>query len=180
MEKLSNRIIERLLLIDETPSEIKPFMIDYLLVVDKYIENIENRQDQAIETLKLKAFNIKAVSELLGISRTTPYNHNALIKRYIDISESLLREHNPLDQLSLQKEINQKLKNDIEMLYDRDITLEIQKQRSRTLTDRLNEKKKEIERLEVINRELSLENQVLKRATKNQSPKTKNIKSIKD
>lgn len=169
MATISDRIIERLQMLDENPSEIKPFMIDYLNKVDEYIQDIENNQKQAIEALKLKDLNVSAISNLLGTSRTTPYNHNALIKRYMDISEVMLRSDNPLDQMKLLEVEIDKLKREVEMLYDRDITVEIQKQKSRVLSDKLKEKKLEIERLEARNRELSLENQKLKRISKSNS-----------
>lgn len=173
MENLIERINEKLLSIGEDPQKVKPFMLEHLAKIETYLISLESDYNAALNTLKLKGCTISAISKKFNMSRTTLYNHDALLKRYIEATEALFITSSPIYQLDRLKAENKNMKKEIEMLYDRDITLEIQKQEIRELANRLKEKNKEVNRLENRNRELSSEVISLKCANKSVAKITK-------
>lgn len=179
MENLSERINEKLKLINEDPDTIKPFMIEHLSKIEGYLASVELKYYEAFDTLKLKNISVSAVSKHFNMSRTTLYNHNNLLKRYIEATEALLLSDSPLIQLDRLKAEISNMKAKIEMFYDRDITLEIQKHELHELSNRLKEKNKEIQRLEARNRELSSEILALKRDNRTTTSNVTNLNRSK-
>lgn len=166
MENISEITNKKLELIGEDPSKIKPFMMDHLKNIEEYLTAIEAKYNDALDILKLKDCSVSNVAKQFNMSRTTLYNHNSLLKRYIEATEALLLENSPIHQVEKLKTEITDSKNQIDMLYDRDITLEVQKHEIHELSNRLKEKNKEIKRLETRNRELSSEVMALKRENK--------------
>lgn len=173
MENLDKRINEKLKSINEDPEAIKPFMMEHLRNIENYMSNIENDFNMAIEALKLKDCTVSAVAKELSMSRTTLYNHNHLLKRYIEATQAYLLESSPTYQSDKIKAEIANMKTKINMLYDRDITLEIQKHEISELSNHLIGKSIEINRLETRNRELSSELHALKTENKSISTLTK-------
>lgn len=177
MDEIINRINEKLELINENYQLLKPFMKNHLKDIETYIIKVEKNQENAVKILNSNQLTLTAIANKLKMSRTTLYNHNQLLKRYINASESLILRENPLTLIEEQKNNINKLEDDIDMLCDRDITLEIQKHEIKELSNRLKEKTNEIKRLEKRNRELSSELYDLKYE---QRRKSKNVLSLKN
>ncbi len=155
MDKLNQRIEKKLILIGEDIKGIKPFMIEHLRMVETIIVTIEAEHAQALKTLKLRDLSISAIAKNLNMSRTTLYNHNQLLKRYITMSEEQVKNNDPFFQIDYLKEKVNELNETIIQLYDRDIREQIQNHLVHELTKKLQEKGKEIQRLESRIRDLS-------------------------
>ncbi len=176
MQDIGNRINEKLISIGEDSATTKPFLLEHLTNIENYLINLEKTFNEALEIIKLKDFSISNIANELNISRTTFYNHNQLLSRYIDVSEKLMTKDNPLVQLEAKTSEIRRLRAEIDMLYDRDITIEIQKHEVKELTDRLKEKNSEINRIEKRNRELSSELHNLKKLLKNNASSVSTLK----
>lgn len=74
---------------------LKPFMKEYLAKIETIIQNKKAIQDNTLKTLKENTLSVSSISKELGCSRTTLYNHNQLLKRYIEFSEGLFNQDNP-------------------------------------------------------------------------------------
>jgi DNA repair exonuclease SbcCD ATPase subunit len=176
MQEISNRINEKLISIGEDPAKTKPFLLEHLTNIENYLINLEKTFNEALEIIKLKDFSISNIANELNMSRTTFYNHNQLLSRYLDVSEKLITKDNPLIQLEAKTSKIRRLKAEIDMLYDRDITIEIQKHEVKELTERLKEKNSEINRIEKRNKELSSELHNLRKSLKNITSNAEPIK----
>jgi DNA repair exonuclease SbcCD ATPase subunit len=176
MEEISNRINEKLMFMGEDPAKTKSFLLGHLKKIENYLINLEKTYKGALEIIKLKDLSISNIANELNMSRTTFYNHNRLLSRYIEASEALLHKDNPLVQLEAKLSEITKFRAEIDMLYDRDITIEIQKHEVKELTGRLKEKNSEIKRIEKRNRELSSELHKIKKLLKDNISNTSSLK----
>ena len=146
MERL-NKIKQKLADIGENYDNLKPFMQDYLNKIEIFIESKEKAQNKAVEILKSTLYNVSDVSKELGCSRTTLYNHNQLLKRYIEASIAIFNKGNPYISCDKLKESKQKLQEQVNLMENRDIYLEIQKYERKILTDKISDQNIEIELL---------------------------------
>lgn len=151
------RIKQKLAQLGEDYDAIKPFMQRYLAKVEDHATTQEIKQQEAIKTLKGGLYNVSDVSDELGCSRTTFYNHNQLLKRYIEMSIDSLNKENPYFAFEKIKESNQRLQNQVYLMENRDIDKEIEKHEKKLLMERISEQNKEIERLQARVNELSAE-----------------------
>lgn len=179
MEKISERINTKLISMGESPATTKPFLIEHLKNIETYLIELEKVYKEALEIIKLKEFSVSGIAYELNISRTTFYNHNKILSRYIEASEALLSKDNPYVKLEAKTSETRRLRAEIDMLYDRDVTIEIQKHEVKELTARLKEKNSEIKRIEKRNRELSSELHVLKQSLTNNASNVSPMKSKK-
>lgn len=163
MEKI-DKIKLKLTKLNENYDDLKPFMQDYLYRIEEFIENKEKVQNEAIKILKTSSYNVSDVSKELGCSRTTLYNHNQLLKKYIEISITLSEENNPYVAYEELKRSKQKLQEQVNLMENRDIDIEIQKHEKKVLNNKIIEQNKEIERLQTRVNELSSELHQLKKS----------------
>ena len=150
-------IRQKLSAIGEDYDALKPFMKEYLDKAEEYISLKETAQNEAIERLKKASYNVSDVSKGLGCSRTTLYNHNQLLKRYIEASIESSNKGNPFIAYEELKESKQRLQTQVNLMENRDIELEIDKHEKKVLTDKIKEQTAEIERLQARVHELSAE-----------------------
>lgn len=155
MEDTRKKIDDKLRLIGVDPEHLKPFIKKHIEKIEIYLTTLSDKNDLALEVLQSKKHTASAIAKELAMSRTTLYNHEGLLKRYIDISAKELLEKNPVWQLAQQKQVIDNLQVAIDKLEDRDVTIEIQKHEYNKLLNKLNDKQQEIIRLEKRNRELS-------------------------
>lgn len=155
-------IKEKLANIGEDYDDLKPFMQEHLNKVEEFISNREKIKNEAIELIKNASYNISDVSKELGCSRTTLYNHNQLLKRYIEASVAISNKNNPYILCEYLKESREKLQEQVSLMENRDIDIEIQKHEKIVLTNKVLEQSKEIERLQSRVNELSSELHQLK------------------
>ncbi|HEY5587754.1 MAG TPA: hypothetical protein VIK86_02225 [Candidatus Paceibacterota bacterium] len=141
----------------EDYGSLKPFMQEYLTNIEGLISEKTKIQERAIETLKNNTFSISSISKELGCARTTLYNHNQFLKRYIESSETIFNKSNPYVAYDNLKVSNGKLQEQISLMEDRDIVTEILKQENAEINKMLKESKIENARLHVRNLELGSE-----------------------
>lgn len=66
-----------------------------------------------------------SISNELNRSRTTLYNHGALLKRYIKLSEQYYNVSNPYEQVEVLKADITRLDNQVNLMMGRDIDTEL-------------------------------------------------------
>ncbi len=157
---------------------LKPFMKEYLAKIETIIQNKKAIQDNTLKTLKENTLSVSSISKELSCSRTTLYNHNQLLKRYIEFSEGLFNQDNPFIAYDELKASVGHLKAQVSLMEDRDISMEVLKQEKSELSKMLKEKNKEIKRLQARVTEISSEMYQLKTTT--HAKKTSNIVNIKN
>lgn len=155
-------IRENLKAIAEDFDELKPFMQKRLVEVETVIQNRREEQENAVEILKSTDYSLKSIANEIGASRTTLYNHEQLLKRYIEYSASIASSTNPLlkiDKIQAEKSL---LQEEITKLMERDVDIELMRIQNKELSTSLEGKNTEIERLQKRISELSEENHKLK------------------
>ena len=129
---------------------LKPFMQEWLCKVEEVIQRKKAAQSEAVDTLKTIDFSVKAIAAEINASRTTMYNHQQLLRRYIKTAATKVQT----EKTGLQEQIDK--------LMLRDVDIELLKQENRNLAAALEGKNNEIKRLEERIMLLSSENQRLK------------------
>lgn len=155
-------IRENLKAIDEDFDELKPFMQKRLVEVETVIQNRREEQEKAVEILKSTDYSLKSIANEIGASRTTLYNHEQLLKRYIEHSAAIASSSNPLLKVDKVQSEKSLLQEEITKLMERDVDLELMRIQNRELSTSLEGKNSEIERLQKRISELSEENHKLK------------------
>lgn len=155
-------IRENLKAIDEDFDELKPFMQKRLVEVETVIQNRREDQENAVEILKSTDYSLKSIANEIGASRTTLYNHEQLLKRYIEHSAAIASSSNPLLKVDKVQSEKSLLQEEITKLMERDVDLELMRIQNRELSTSLEGKNSEIERLQKRISELSEENHKLK------------------
>jgi hypothetical protein len=112
------------------------------------VEEQEDIQCEAIKTLKDNVLTPVAIAKKLGCSRATLYNHNQILKRYIEHSSECMTKKNPLSEIGEIACKRQMLEEKVALMEIRDINNEQLKHEYRTLTDLLKGKNSEIQRLQ--------------------------------
>jgi len=155
--EINGIIKQNLIEMGENYESLKPFIKDYLIKIETIITTKKAIQNESLKEIKNNSFSVSLISKELGCSRTTLYNHNQLLKRYIEFSESLFNQGNPFISYEDLKASVKKLKDQISLMEDRDIHTEILKQEKSQMVNMLKEKNKQIERLHARVNELSSE-----------------------
>lgn len=151
--------------IGEEYDSLKPFMKTWLEKVETEIQSRYNTQAEAAETLRSLDYSVKSIASSIGASRTTMYNHEQLLKRYIEHSAAVASASNPLSLIDKVQAEKSLLQNQVTKLMERDVDMELMRLQNRELSTSLEGKNTEIERLQTRISELSEENRKLKSGT---------------
>jgi len=89
-----------------------------------------------------------SIAQKLGCSRTTLYNHNQLLKRYIEYSAECLAAKNPLAEIEIHAYKRKLLEEQVALMEIRDIKNERLQHDYQMLTDLLKCKNAEVGRLQ--------------------------------
>ena len=146
----------------EDYDSLKPFMQKWLLKVEEAIQQKETQQNEALDKLKTADYSVKTIAESVGASRTTMYNHQQLLKRYIEHSYQASASSNPFSTISKLQEDKSLLQGQLSKMIERDVDVELLKMENVSLVNTLEGKNAEIKRLEARVSELSEENHRLK------------------
>ena len=153
-----NKIIkEKLAAIGEDYDALKPFMRAHLERVETFIQDKQTKQIEALTGLREAEYNVSEIAKELEYSRTTLYNHNQLLKRYIEYSIEQDNKKNPLRMIEDVKASKQKLQEQVDLMQNRDVDFELLKHENFVLMDTISEKDQEIERMRLRIQELSEE-----------------------
>jgi hypothetical protein len=143
---------------------LKPFLKEYLGKIEELFKQQESIQCQAIKSLRENTLTPVAVARELGCSRTTLYNHNQILKRYIECSAERIAEQNPLMEIENHAYKRKILEDQIALMEIRDINNEKLQHDCSVLTDLLKSKTAEIRRLQSRVMELTAELQGCRRS----------------
>ena len=169
-----NKVIkEKLNAMGEDYDSLKPFLKDYLDRIEKIIHLKESEQVKVIKNLKDTSYTVSDISNELNCSRTTLYNHNQLLKRYIEYSIKMSNKDNPYHICETLKELILQLKEQVTLMENRDIDFELIKQEKNFLQEKVAEQTKEIQRLQ--NRVFELSNELHKYKQKMKQTNTTSI-----
>lgn len=141
---------------------LKPFMQEWLCKVEEVVQRKKAAQSEAVDTLKTIDFSVKAIAAEINASRTTMYNHQQLLRRYIKTAAEKASADNPYSLITKVQTEKTGLQEQIDKLMLRDVDIELLKQENRNLAAALEGKNNEIKRLEERIMLLSSENQRLK------------------
>lgn len=166
-------IKQKLTEIGEDYEALKPFMREHLYKVESFIQNKQKGQAGALTALRDSEYNVSEVAKSLDYSRTTLYNHNQLLKKYIEYSLELDSKNNPIRIAEEIKVSKQKLQEQVNLMMNRDVDFELLKHENSVLVNTLKEKDREIERLKNRIQELSSD------LHKERSRQSKNTEVIK-
>lgn len=155
-------IRENLTAINEDFDGLKPAMQKRIVEIETIIQNRCLQQENAINTLKTTDFTLKSIAEEIGASRTTLYNHEQLLKRYIEQSISTANDSNPITIIDKVQKEKSLLQSQIDKMMHRDLDMELLKLQNRELASTLEGKNAEITRLQYRISELSNEIRTLK------------------
>lgn len=158
-------IRENLKVIGEDFDMLKPFMQKRLLEIESVIQNCREQLEDAVVMLKATDYSLKSIGEEIKASRTTLYNQEQLLKRYIEQSATVASASNPLSLIDKVQAEKSLLHNQVTKLMERDIDMELMRLQNRELSTTLEGKNTEIERLQARISELSEENRKLKSGT---------------
>ena len=136
-----------LLKLGESYDSLKPYMIRHLESIESLMQEKNSSRDAAIEVIKSTDYSLSAISKELNMSRTTLYNHEQLLKRYIELSVESSRKSDPYTTIDDLQEEKSHLQTEIGLLMKRDLDIELLKQQNNQLKNDIKEKNKEIERL---------------------------------
>ncbi len=155
-------IKQNLAAINEEYDSLKPFMQKWLIKVEEAIQKRAQTQAEAAETLRSVDYSVKSISEDVGASRTTMYNHEQLLKRYVEYSAIKAAAKSPFADISKLREEKSVLQDQVKKMMARDVDVELLKMQIRSLSTTLEGKNAEIKRLEARIENLSKENHSLK------------------
>ena len=136
-----------LLKLGESYESLKPYMIKHLETIETLIQEKNRSRKEAVEVIKSTDYSLSTISKELKMSRTTLYNHEQLLKRYIELSVETSRKTDPYATIDELQEEKRYLQTEIGLLMKRDLDMELLKQQNIQLKSELKEKNKEIERL---------------------------------
>lgn len=159
---INERIINNLSALGEDYDTLKPFMQKWLEKIETEIQERWQAQENAIQTLRSMDFSVKSIASKIGASRTTMYNHEQLLKRYIEQSSSSLTGKNPYSEIAQIQEEKSLQQDQIQKMMQRDVDIELLKMQNQSLSATLAGKNEEIQRLSDRLSELSQELEQLK------------------
>ena len=159
---IENTIRTRLQSMGEDYDSLKPFMRKWLIKVETEIQRRYNQQQTAVDALKTADYSVKSIAAEIGAARTTMYNHEQLLKRYIETSAGNIAASNPFAEISKLQAEKQLLQAQINKMMERDVDIELLKGQNKDLSVTLEGKNAEIARLQERLSTLSAENAALK------------------
>ena len=135
---------------------LKPFMIKHLEAIEALIQTKNNVRNVAVESIKNSNYTLSSISKELNMSRTTLYNHEQILKRYIELSVELSQASDPYITISILRDEKSQLLSEIGLLMKRDLDIELLKNQNEQLKAEIKDKNKEIERMHRKIAELSI------------------------
>ena len=131
----------------ESYDALKPFMIKHLENIECLIQEKNKIRDTAVETIKNTDYSLSSISKELNMSRTTLYNHEQLLKRYIELSVEASQASDPFITISNLRDEKSQLQEEIGLMMKRDLDIELLKNQNEQLKAEIKEKNKEIDRM---------------------------------
>lgn len=121
IDKINNRLIE----INQDPfDKQKPKIQEYLLKIEKAIQDSEENKENAIKVLKDNKLSIVGIVKTIGISRQTVYNNKEVLEEYISHAINKQDESDYNSKEKIYQEKIKQLEEEIRLLNIRDVTLE--------------------------------------------------------
>ena len=131
-------------------------MIKHLEAIEALIQTKNNVRNVAVETIKNSNYTLSSISKELNMSRTTLYNHEQILKRYIELSVESSQASDPYITISILQDEKSQLLSEIGLLMKRDLDIELLKNQNEQLKAEIKDKNKEIERMHRKIAELSI------------------------
>lgn len=135
---------ERVAAIGEDYDSLKPNTKRYLDEIDKIVAKRKEIVNASVSNLKNTSLTVSAIAEMLNCSRTTLYNKQKFLVRYIEKSIAEAEENNPFTLIDELENNLCDLRLQISAMMKRDVNEEIMRH--------------EIEMLQKLNAELRAEN----------------------
>ncbi len=141
------------------------FIKDKLIEIEKIIQEKDANCKSAEQQIKDNKYSLASICKEINISRTSAYNNDEIIKKYIEYSLGISKKYNLLYKLEKSKEIESERKEIIDNMVERDINYSIQEEKIMNLNNRIRELTSENKRLEKEKKELIDEMKFLRKST---------------
>jgi len=164
MDEIEQNVINKLREMNIDYTSLKTTIQNYLKKIEEIISTEHKIQEESINLLRKNKVNVSSIADELGLSRTTFYN-NTILKAYIEFSETLFDENNPITAFNNLKASKNALQAQLNLMIERDVKSEITLAENKQLQQTIRDKNKEIKRLQARNAELSLELQKIRTST---------------
>lgn len=180
MEENQDIIIVKLKKINVDYDSLKPFMKKYLTRIEDLIQEKTSERSTAIKIIKDSRLSLSSISQSLECSRTTLYNHDELLKRYIELSIDLFETNDPYISYDKLKASIGELEAKVNKMISRDIDTELLRVENENHIKKLKENFDQINRLQARNAELSKEVHEFRLKVNNSSKSSANIINLKE
>lgn len=141
------------------------FIKEKLIEIEKIIQEKDENCKNAEQQIKDNKYSLASICKEINISRTSAYNNDEIIKKYIEYSLGISKKYNLLYKLERSKEIENERKEIIDNMVERDINYSIQEEKIMNLNNRIKELTSENRRLEKEKKELIDEIKILRKST---------------
>ncbi len=118
--EIDDAIKSKLNLLGVDSSLLKPYLINYLRTIEEEIQSRHNNRNLARQTLGENDYDVKTIAENTGISRTTFYNYNRILQRYVELSHESDYRDDPYFKIKELKEEIHILQEEKRLMEKRD------------------------------------------------------------
>lgn len=99
---------------------LKPYLIKHLYCIEEEICVRNSKRNEAIKMFQENGYDVKSIAEATGISRTTFYNYDKLLQRYVEISHDDDYKTDPYIQIRELRENIRSLQEEKKLMEQRD------------------------------------------------------------
>lgn len=163
--EVNDRIKKKLAVLEIDYASLKPRTLNYLVSIEKYVCSRLQERDDAFDKLRASRFTISDIAKHIKCSRTTLYNNDQLLKRYIDYSLHEFDDGYILNEIDGLKSSNSLLQQRLALMEARDVDIEILKHENRALKEQLRDRQADITRLRANMENLSKQLSKIKAST---------------
>ena len=99
---------------------LKPYLLKHLRDIEETISNKNEDRAKALDALRQSDYDVKNIAGVTGISRTTFYNYDKLLQRYVELSHEEDYKDDPYAQIRNLRETVRMLQEEKALMEQRD------------------------------------------------------------
>lgn len=115
-----DRVKKKLCKLGVDIESLKPYLVKHLHKVEEELGTRNDKRNQAMEAIRQNDYDVKTIAEATGISRTTFYNYDRLLQRYVELSHDDDYKDNPYVQIRELREAVRTLQDEKALMEQRD------------------------------------------------------------
>lgn len=118
--EVDERIKKKLRKLGVDIESLKPYLVNHLRSVEENISTRNENRNNAIEFICQNNYDVKSIAEATGISRTTFYNYDRLLQRYVELSHEDDYKDDPCEQIRELRDTVRMLQEEKALMEQRD------------------------------------------------------------